>query len=291
MGKETEIQWADSTLNLQMGCDGCELWTPTKRICYAGIRIDDDHFAGRKGWPKSFDRPELFLDRLEPALRWSDLCGTERPKRPWFPKTMPRLIFLNDMGDTFSKLLPLDWMAPYLHAMGNSPHQFLLLTKRPSRAAEFSRQHPFPANFWIGTSVTSATTAGRVEQLLRVEGGALKFVSFEPIYSEIPERCFDGIQWAIFGGESGTNPTPTCMDHIAKGLKTARAFGIAPFVKQLGGKPYFHASLGDLDDEYPTRVAFNVIDNHGGRMEEWPDLLQVREFPKSAKRATTGDLL
>lgn len=290
MAKETEIQWADSTLNLQMGCDGCELWTPKKRICYAGLMIDGE-FGGRKGWPKSFGEPELFLDRLEPALKWSDLCGVERPKKPWISKSMPRLIFLNDMGDTFSKLLPLDWMAPLLPAMGASPHQFLLLTKRPSRAVEFSRQHPFPSNFWIGTSVTSAATAGRVEQLQHVQGGGLKFVSFEPIYTEIPEACFDGIQWAIFGGESGKDPQPTCMDHIAVALNTARALGVAPFVKQLGGKPYFHATLGDPDDEHPSNVNFNVIDNHGGRMEEWPDFFQVREFPSCAKRAVTADLL
>ena len=30
MGEQTAIQWADSTLNLSMGCDGCELWRAAK---------------------------------------------------------------------------------------------------------------------------------------------------------------------------------------------------------------------------------------------------------------------
>lgn len=38
MGRETKIEWCDSTLNLQMGCDGCELWNPAAGVkhCYAG---------------------------------------------------------------------------------------------------------------------------------------------------------------------------------------------------------------------------------------------------------------
>jgi hypothetical protein len=28
MGRDTAIQWADSSLNLEMGCSGCELWNP-----------------------------------------------------------------------------------------------------------------------------------------------------------------------------------------------------------------------------------------------------------------------
>lgn len=39
MGKETAIQWCDSTLNLQAGCDGCELWNGSRRSCYAGRMI------------------------------------------------------------------------------------------------------------------------------------------------------------------------------------------------------------------------------------------------------------
>lgn len=283
MSKDSPIQWCDSSLNLQMGCDGCELWNGKKRVCYAGIQIDGDGtkrgLAGVKGWPTSFGAPALFPHRLEPALKWKDLTGTERPDKPWM-NGLPRIIFLNDMGDTFSKKLPLEWMADHLDAMSKSPHQFLVLTKRPSRAVEFSRKHPFPDNFWIGTSVTSRDTEGRVAQLLQVEGGRLKFVSFEPLWSEISAKAFEGVQWSIFGGESGANPTRTCMDHIAQGMHNAVVAGSKVFVKQLGARPYFWGSLTDpADDLTPTAIDFTVKDSHGGDWNEWPEALRVREMP------------
>lgn len=37
MGITTNIEWCDSTLNAQMGCDGCELWNRRtgEGTCYA----------------------------------------------------------------------------------------------------------------------------------------------------------------------------------------------------------------------------------------------------------------
>lgn len=50
--KDTNIQWSDSTINLVMGCDGCELWPPAVKIRNLifkkyeenNIKIDKDHF-------------------------------------------------------------------------------------------------------------------------------------------------------------------------------------------------------------------------------------------------------
>jgi hypothetical protein len=41
MAERTAIEWCDSTLNLQMGCDGCELTTgPGPARCYAKVVTD-----------------------------------------------------------------------------------------------------------------------------------------------------------------------------------------------------------------------------------------------------------
>lgn len=283
MSRNTRIQWADSTLNLQMGCDGCELWNATRRVCYAGVMTDHETH-GAKGWPKRFDEPELFLDRLPEALKWGDLTGDARPDKPWMDG-LPRIVFLNDMGDTFSKKLPLDWLAPLLPAMGASRHQWLLLTKRPSRAVEFSRQHPFPPNFWLGTSVTSNATKARAAQLRQVEGGGPRFVSFEPLWENLDHDVFEGLSWAIFGGESGsltsagsTRPSAgrTNLEWILNGVKAARHAGARAFVKQLGTKPYFRAWI---EGQGEREVNFPVKDSHGGEMREWPGELRVREMP------------
>lgn len=275
MGKETSIQWADSTLNLQMGCDGCELWNNARRICYAGNKTDFDRH-GAKGWPARFESPELFLDRLPEALRWGDLAGCRRPEKPWLDG-LPRIVFLNDMGDTFSKKLALDWMKEVLPAMAASRHKWLLLTKRPSRAVEFSRLHPFPDNFWIGTSVTSNATASRVRQLRDVQGGSFRFVSFEPLWENLSAEVFEGIDWAIFGGESGRNDaTPTNMEWLLNGAKAAAHAGARVFMKQIGTRPYFRAWI---EGRGVQDVGFRIKDSHGGDWREWPQELRIRQMP------------
>jgi hypothetical protein len=79
MGQTTDISWCDSTLNLEMGCDGCELWIPeqAKRHCYSGVLTA--RYAGRLGWPESFEKRRLFLHRLDEAVRLklSDMSSAE----------------------------------------------------------------------------------------------------------------------------------------------------------------------------------------------------------------------
>jgi len=60
MAKGTKIEWADDTVNAEMGCDGCELWDPKNevRICYAGLQTERMLSKGPlKGWPRTFDEP------------------------------------------------------------------------------------------------------------------------------------------------------------------------------------------------------------------------------------------
>lgn len=274
MGKDTSIQWADSSLNLQMGCDGCELWTGSVRKCYAGRQTRGRQ--GFPGWPARFEEPKLFLDRLPNALKWKDLTGTDRAEKPWL-NGFPRIVFLNDMGDTFSNKLPLDWMAPLLPAMDKSPHQFLILTKRPSRFAEFTAKHPLPLNVWPGTSVTTQKTTNRVAQLARVRGGGPRFVSFEPMFEEPLPEAFDGIQWAIFGGESGDaddNVSAFDCGALENAIAYATQAGVRVFVKQLGRLPFYFTHDGE-----PEPLPIDP-DPHHGDWQHWPDNLRVRQMPK-----------
>jgi len=70
MAINTHIEWCDSTLNAEMGCDGCELYNPKREAtdttykpeCYA--KIQTDRYAGHsKGYPEAFNKPKLFTDR------------------------------------------------------------------------------------------------------------------------------------------------------------------------------------------------------------------------------------
>ena len=83
MGKHTGIEWADCSTNPIMGCSGCELYNPNPTLnhCYAATLCN--RYAGRPGWPASFTTPEHFPGRIEKALKWPDLTGTDRPDKPW----------------------------------------------------------------------------------------------------------------------------------------------------------------------------------------------------------------
>lgn len=291
MSQTTGIQWCDSTLNLQMGCDGCELWNPSAGVarCYAGVITERMNLADAlRGWPKSFDRPEIFAHRIKEAERWSDLAGKRRTDKPWL-NGYPRLIFLNDMGDTFTESLPIDWLAPFLPRLAATPHLYLLLTKRPRRAAEFFLRHACPGNFWIGTSITGPQYQ-RLDDLARVPC-ARRFISYEPAWEPLDwTRLPSSIEWIILGGESG--PAASYFDtvRVEEVLRlNQRRHGLAVFVKQLGSHPFIsNANLQDWPDHvrvYAEGEGFaagrvKLIDGHGGDWDEWPEAWRVRELPK-----------
>ena len=255
MAEKTYIEWADSTLNLMAGCDGCELWKPAAGIhhCYAGKLTR--RYEGEKGWPVKFETPLIFPERIKKALAWSDLTGQNRPDKPWL-NGLPRIIFLNDMGDTFTESLPVDWLAPFLSQIAESPHQWLILTKRPRRFAEFAGQHPLPKNVWAGTSVTGPGTLKRVTELLRVPA-TIRFLSAEPLlapvdlsmplgleWSDVQGSWIDnrewvlsgkprGISFVIVGGESGPGARPMNPDWARMIRDQCVAAGTAFFMKQM----------------------------------------------------------
>ncbi len=312
MGQHTAIQWADSTLNLMIGCDGCELWNPNMgvNICYAGNLVN--RYGGKnKGYPESFDKPKLFLDRLKEAEKWKDLTGAERPDKPWL-NGLPRLIFLDDLGDTFTESLPIDWLAPLLPRMAVLPHIIILLTKRANRMLEFSKFFPFPKNFWLLVSVTSAANYNRIEQLMQVKGGSVKGISYEPAWgpidvtpwlprrlalSEIPgsalndgatEGWTDGLRWIVMGGQSGTDAVPFDIAWPDSIIEQCRPSGTAVFLKQMGRAPCYSDRLHGLGfdsgtlEKRPSDDRFFPIlnDSHGGEWMAWPERFRVREFPR-----------
>jgi protein gp37 len=184
-----------------------------------------------------FEEPVVMPGRIEAACRWPDLRGTARPGKPWLDG-MPRLIFLNDMGDTFTESLAVDWLAPYIEMMAESPHIWILLTKRVQRMREFFRTVGYvPGNFWLGTTVTMGGTARRIFDLIdiRNEFGAMVWVSAEPLLEGIKLGHLSYLDWLVVGGESG--PGARRMDaEWARWLRDeCEIHGIPFFFKQWGG--------------------------------------------------------
>lgn len=258
MGIKTEIAWCDSTVNPVMGCDGCEL---SGGHCYAESLVT--RYAGLKGWPKTFKRPEFVgtIRRLDAARAWSDLTGTDRPHKPWL-NGMQRMIFVCDLSDPFSESLPIDWLSPHVDRWKETPHIWMLLTKRPKRMGEFVRKweadygEQFPQNIWGGTSVTSQATAWRIADLLAVPSLSVRFLSLEPLLGpvDIPvdafvcpkcecrspksllacRECKPALSWIIVGGESGPHVRPMLPDWARSIRDQCQAAGVPFFFKQWG---------------------------------------------------------
>jgi protein gp37 len=236
MAKGTKIEWADDTVNAEMGCDGCELWDPKNKVrtCYAAVLTERMLSKGPlKGWPPAFDVPTIFPGRIADAARWRNLTGTWRDGKPWL-NGMPRVIFLNDMGDSFTASLPDDWLAPELLTIAASPHLWLMLTKRPDRQRAFSLRHELPSNVWAGTSITSPQDQ-RLRHLMRTRA-TVRWASYEPVLGPVNWRPYlaDGLNWLLVGGASGPGYQNQMMDlaWLAATVEQCRAAGVPLFVKQ-----------------------------------------------------------
>lgn len=266
MGKDTGIQWCDSTLNIQSGCEGCELVNGQEVVkCYA--KTLTDRYAGLKGWPEAFEKPKIFMERTQNMSNWPDLTGTDRPGKPWL-NNLPRIVFLNDMGDTFSRGMPDDWFAQVLPKIKNSSHQYLVLTKWPHRFRDFTSTYVLPENVWAGTSITDNKSLARIKHLKDVHA-KIHWLSVEPLWErlKLSYEILKGIDWVIVGGESGKIPTPCDIDWIYEIMSRCEDLEIPCFVKQYG-----------------THLAkkFGFKDNHGGDWLEWNHNMRIRKMPKFA---------
>lgn len=276
MGIKTTIEWCDSTVNPEMGCDGCELWNDKvcihcgnpivklseksyrhKRMedetgdhtaepiktCYAGNIIE--RYGGKSaGYPESFDKPKLFLERLLEVERWPDLTGKKRPDKPWLDG-LPRCNFLDDMGDTFTESLPVDWLDEPAEVLGGrTPLKILaetkaiimLLTKRAERMKQFFSAREVPENFILMVSVTGPETLRRVQALLQIKA-RWHGVSVEPLLKPtLLDQYLERLSLVIAGLESGTNRRPYNLEHVEamRALRDrCKRLGVSFFAKQL----------------------------------------------------------
>jgi len=257
---KTKIEWADSSVNPIMGCTGCVL---RENYCYAAALCA--RYAGCKGWPKSFDRPEFFPGRLERAVKWSDLTGKTRPDEPWL-NGLPRHIFVNDLSDGFCPDIdPWEWLAPSLPSMHLSPHVWLLLTKWPDRMDKFFKEWngPIPSNFYLGTSIENQAAADeRIPWLLQTSA-VVRFVNVEPMLGPVDlsqyllSSCLlttvKHLQWVICGGESGPGARPMHPDWARSLRDQCQAAGTPYFLKQHGA--WLHESQFVTDEQRDTGLS------------------------------------
>lgn len=182
---------------------------------------------------------------------------------------------------------------------------------------------PLP-NVWLGVSVEDQETADRRIPILLASPAAKRFVSYEPALGPLrlqgrtetmsynyldparPCTCAAfvgvhahesrGLSWVIVGGESGPGARPFDLGWARTVVGECRAAEVPVFVKQLGARPYEDmATHGHLRPWAPYYAGCDACEHseqhhHTGKnadMAQWPEDLQVREFPP--REPSTGD--
>jgi len=168
MGK-TRIEYADRTWNPIVGCKyGCY-------YCYA------EAMNKRFKWIEDWRSPQFFPERLAEPQRWRK----------------PQKVFVGSISDVFGEWVPKSWIDPILQTARDLPrHTFYFLTKNPERYKECE----FPSNCWLGTTVEHIDNSWRVDCLTKCGLNNIKFISFEPLLSDMSGIDLAGIDWIIIGG-------------------------------------------------------------------------------------------
>lgn len=276
MAQNTGIQYCDSTVNVTPVCSGCELWHKGKGgPCFAGNLVKAH--SGWKGWPRhfeKFDDSSFFPSRLLEATKWDDLTNTDRPEKPWL-NGYPRVIFLNDLGDFASEIIPMTVRLSILAEIAKQPHIYMIFSKRAMSMAETFNEFGFiPENVIPVVSITSNETKQRAQMFidkLKIYTSVPFGLSFEPLRKRIidPQEVISNYDWVTIGGmsEQGEWPAePFEVEWAEEIIWAARATNVKVFMKQLGTNPTYHGER------------LSTTDKHNDNLANFPESIRIREM-------------
>lgn len=215
MFSKTKIEWTESTWNPITGCtklsDGC-------KNCYAFKMALRLKAMGNKKYKNGFDltvHENVFDEPLN--------------------KKKPALLFVNSMSDLFHENLDFQVIKRIFDVMNKASwHTFQILTKRADILLQYSKYLNWTNNIWMGVTVESQNYIDRIDYL-RKTNAAIKFISFEPLLSNIENINLHNINWAIVGGESGTGARPLKEEWVLNLKSQCELQGILFYFKQWGG--------------------------------------------------------
>jgi protein gp37 len=260
--QDTNIGWTDSTWNPVHGChkvsEGCA-------NCYAAAQSQRFEHT-EKPWTveNAEDNVMLQMHHLEYPV-----------------EKEPRRIFVNSMSDLFHDLVPDEYIHRIMDVIEEADqHVFQALTKHgcetgqhrtQPRITEWDEEYGrWPDNLWMGVSVENENRAYRAQSLALTDA-AVKWVSFEPLVDEVTSLgALTHMDWAVIGGESGSEEDRRHMDHAwARQVRdAARANGVPVYFKQSSAaSPEQGRALAEQHADYrEAKLA-------GG------ELTRLREFP------------
>ena len=257
MATDSKIQWTDHTWNPWHGCRkvsaGC-------KYCYM-YRDKEMH----KQDPTLVVRGKTTFNQ---PLGWKE----------------PARVFTCSWSDFFIEEADA-WRPEAWEIIKRTPHlTYQILTKRPERIAanlppDWGDGY---TNVWLGVSCEDQEMAMKRIPILIEIPAAVRFLSVEPMIGPILMNKLDErgneytallltmIHWIIIGGESGNDSGLyryrfAQLRWFEELISQCQLFAIPVFVKQLG--TFLSKEL-------------KLTDRHGGNINEWPEHLKIREFPK-----------
>jgi protein gp37 len=215
MSSRSSIEWTEATWNPVTGCShisaGCV-------HCYAERMALRLKAAGMQKYKNGFEVTTHEKELLTPQ-------GWRKPHD----------VFLCSMGDLFHEKVPPEFIQRVFNVMKSCrQHRFQVLTKRSQRLRQLTQTLPWPENVWMGVTVEDARNVNRIADLVATPA-KVKFLSVEPLLSDIAELPLDGIDWVIVGGESGPGARPMKKEWILSIRSQCKKAGVAFYFKQWGG--------------------------------------------------------
>lgn len=306
MSQNTKIEWATHSWNPWIGCTKV---SPGCANCYAEVSTPSR--VRGIAWGKGKERVRTSAAYWKQPAKWNKAAFVDDVR----PRVFPSLC------DWLDDEVPVAWLADFLKVIHDTPNiDWLLLTKRPENLEKrmnhvISWCHEnwdsddcppwvtwmqdwcidgnIPANVWIGASIENQPTADeRIPELLKIPA-RVRFLSVEPLLGPVDiQKAINRmpwinhwmigggnaeLHWVIVGGESGPKARPCNVAWVRDIVRQCKTAGVACFVKQLGSNSW---SEGDNAEFAGGRL----MTSHpkGGDHIEWPQDLQVREFPNIA---------
>ena len=302
MTQNSKIEWTDHTFNPWIGCQkigpGCD-------HCYAESMMADR--LKKVQWGPGAERVRTSPANWKQPLAWNaahDKFYAEHGRR--------QRVFCASLADVFDNAVDPAWRADLLRLIEATPNlDWLLLTKRIGNAHQMIGEAlitmtgdtsllpswPWP-NVWIGASIVNQAEANRdIPKLLQVPA-RVRFLSMEPLLGPVDLRQahfaplrLPRVDWAIVGGESGTDARPMHPDW-ARDLRDQCATAGVPFLFKQWGEwvPRGPESMGyPVVDDVPRRRITDV--GHNGQdlaAEGGNDVWMQRTGKRTAGRQLDG---
>jgi len=277
MASATGIQWTDSTWNAWWGCQrvgpGCD-------HCYAEAL---DKRTGGAHWGAKADRRRTSETNWNEPLRWqkkADAFEAATGHR--------RRVFCGSMMDIMDNAVPLEWSHEAFDRIEQCDRlDWQLLSKRvgnvESRVPPHWLQGQWPKHVGMMITVVTQEEADRdIPKLLRLKaqcGIPWIGLSMEPLIEPVllPDAAMNATQWGrvrapldwvIVGGENGNGSRPFDTAWAQDIVIQCELAGVPCFVKQLGA------------NVLKSGVACPKGAKKGDDMNEWPEIIRVREMPR-----------